>query len=107
VPCTEGLSCLSSAPFSLHLPWLPQMSHLAIIIDERSSMCLKRLAPVASLSHDHHLPARPARLKPPSTLQAWPPHKAFCTRGTYVRYLRARGWNVKKAAKMLEETLTW
>ncbi|KFM24771.1 Random slug protein 5, partial [Auxenochlorella protothecoides] len=32
---------------------------------------------------------------------------AFCTEGTYVRYLRARHWHVHKAARMLEATLTW
>eukprot|EP00887_Chlorella_sp_A99_P003143 scaffold9.g3143.t1 len=34
-------------------------------------------------------------------------HRAFCTRATYVRYLRARSWNVHKAAKMLLATLSW
>lgn len=40
-------------------------------------------------------------------LQAHPPHKVFCTQGTYVRYLRARQFNVHKASKMLKETLKW
>ena len=40
-------------------------------------------------------------------LQSSPAHLAFCTTGTYVRYLRARGWTVHKAVRMLEETLKW
>lgn len=39
--------------------------------------------------------------------QANPIHVAYCTRGTYVRYLRARGWHVDRAAKMLLATLAW
>lgn len=33
--------------------------------------------------------------------------KAFCSDYTFVRYLRARDWNVKKAAEMLSATLKW
>lgn len=40
-------------------------------------------------------------------LQSYPPHKLFCTYGTYVRYLRARQWNLHKAGKMLKDTLAW
>lgn len=32
---------------------------------------------------------------------------AFATRGTYVRYLRARNWNIKKATSMLKDSLQW
>ena len=32
--------------------------------------------------------------------QADPTHRPFCTRGTYIRYLRARGWKVDRAAKV-------
>lgn len=39
--------------------------------------------------------------------QVSPDHRAFCTRATYVRYLRARKWNLQKATKMLEATLVW
>lgn len=39
--------------------------------------------------------------------QAHPPHQVFCTYGTYVRYLRARQWNLHKAGKMLKDTLRW
>ncbi|WPT11003.1 Phosphatidylinositol transfer protein 3 [Picochlorum sp. SENEW3] len=42
-----------------------------------------------------------------SIVEAHPPHKVFCTQGTYVRYLRARQFNVHKASKMLKETLKW
>ncbi|GMI77232.1 hypothetical protein like AT1G22180 [Hibiscus trionum] len=31
----------------------------------------------------------------------------YCSDATIVRYLRARNWNVKKATKMLKETLKW
>ena len=31
--------------------------------------------------------------------------RAFCTRGTYIRYLRARHWSVKKAAKVCAAAL--
>ena len=33
-------------------------------------------------------------------LQTSAAHVAFCTRGTYIRYLRARSWNVAKATKV-------
>ncbi|PNH04045.1 Random slug protein 5 [Tetrabaena socialis] len=33
--------------------------------------------------------------------------QAFCNEHTYVRYLRARGWNLQKASKMLKATLEW
>eukprot|EP00889_Picochlorum_renovo_P006226 jgi/Picre1/33256/NNA_008580.t1 len=42
-----------------------------------------------------------------SIVEAHPPHKVFCTQGTYVRYLRARQFHVHKASKMLKETLKW
>ena len=32
--------------------------------------------------------------------QASAAHTAFCTRGTYIRYLRARSWNLAKATKV-------
>ncbi|XXG70702.1 hypothetical protein AAC387_Pa07g0122 [Persea americana] len=31
----------------------------------------------------------------------------FCSDASISRYLRARNWNVKKATKMLKETLKW
>jgi hypothetical protein len=31
----------------------------------------------------------------------------FCDDATLVRYLRSRGWNIKKAGKALQETLVW
>lgn len=31
----------------------------------------------------------------------------YCTDACLKRYLEARNWNVEKAKKMLEETLTW
>ncbi|GFR40545.1 hypothetical protein Agub_g1118, partial [Astrephomene gubernaculifera] len=33
--------------------------------------------------------------------------KAFCIEHTYVRYLRARSWNLQRATKMLKATLEW
>eukprot|EP01059_Diplonema_ambulator_P004517 TRINITY_DN14234_c1_g1_i1.p1 TRINITY_DN14234_c1_g1~~TRINITY_DN14234_c1_g1_i1.p1 ORF type:complete len:441 (+),score=48.72 TRINITY_DN14234_c1_g1_i1:68-1390(+) len=33
--------------------------------------------------------------------------KEWCTEGTLCRYLRARGWDAKKAAAMLEGTVKW
>mmetsp|Transcript_33152 Transcript_33152/g.98674 ORF Transcript_33152/g.98674 Transcript_33152/m.98674 type:complete len:293 (-) Transcript_33152:239-1117(-) len=33
--------------------------------------------------------------------------KLFCREHTYVRYMRARSWNLQKATKMLLETLKW
>lgn len=33
--------------------------------------------------------------------------KKFLTFSTYMRYLRARSWDVKKAKKMLIETIKW
>ncbi|GIL56368.1 hypothetical protein Vafri_11730 [Volvox africanus] len=33
--------------------------------------------------------------------------KQFCNEHTYVRYLRARGWNLHKASRMLKTTLEW
>lgn len=42
-----------------------------------------------------------------SLLQTSAAHIAFCTKGTYLRYLRARSWNVHKATRMLLETLKW
>ena len=33
--------------------------------------------------------------------------KVFCNEHTYVRYLRARNWNLHKASKMLHATLEW
>lgn len=32
---------------------------------------------------------------------------SFCSDDAVLRYLRARNWHVKKAAKMLKETLKW
>lgn len=40
-------------------------------------------------------------------MQGFEPHQQFCTKGTYLRYLRARSWNVHKAARMLKDTLAW
>jgi hypothetical protein len=31
----------------------------------------------------------------------------YCSDASISRYLRARNWNVKKAAKMLKQTLKW
>lgn len=31
----------------------------------------------------------------------------YCSDATISRYLRARNWNVKKATKMIKETLRW
>jgi hypothetical protein len=49
----------------------------------------------------------PRLTHPPTPPQASPELAAFCTRGTYVRYLRARSWAVARAARMLELTLDW
>lgn len=43
----------------------------------------------------------------PILLQSSPSLQSFCTRSCYVRFLRARAWNVAKATKMLQETLKW
>lgn len=36
-----------------------------------------------------------------------PAQKKFLTNATYFRYLRARGWDLEKAEKMLSATLKW
>lgn len=36
-----------------------------------------------------------------------PALEAFCTKHTYVRYLRARGWSLPRATQMLSDTLQW
>lgn len=46
------------------------------------------------------LPPRLRLLCPACCLQESAALRAFCTRGTYIRYLRARHWSVKKAAKV-------
>jgi polyribonucleotide 5'-hydroxyl-kinase len=40
-------------------------------------------------------------------VQAHPELKAWCSDSTYIRYLRARDWNIKHATKMLKNTLEW
>ncbi|GAX82158.1 hypothetical protein CEUSTIGMA_g9586.t1 [Chlamydomonas eustigma] len=40
-------------------------------------------------------------------VQAHDSLKVFCNEHTYVRYLRARQWNLQKATKMLNDTLQW
>ena len=42
-----------------------------------------------------------------SSLPADSPVARFCTAACLCRYLRARGWDVVKAKKMLDATLTW
>lgn len=36
----------------------------------------------------------------PLSLQDSAAHRAFCTRGTYIRYLRARSWSLSRATKV-------
>lgn len=40
-------------------------------------------------------------------VQADPALQVFCNEWTYVRYLRARNWNLHNATKMLKHTLEW
>jgi len=40
-------------------------------------------------------------------VQAHPALQVFCSDWTYVRYMRARSWDLTKASKMLKATLQW
>jgi hypothetical protein len=102
-----GSSCGASAAatFSVHMP-APRhacFAHRACFAPRAHAARARALC--------HHAPPTdapcccPAAPLPPQ--QKHPELSLFCNDWTYVRYLKARSWDLAKAHKMLQATLQW